>query len=78
MTIVTYFLPKNAPLTPEEEEEIDALEGRPVVPDEDCPEISEEIWQKNLYLIQKYKTRRVTKEMWKKEFPELFKNRKVS
>ena len=77
MVIVTYFLPKNAPLTPEEEAEIDALEGRPIVFDEDCMPLSEECRQKNLYIMKKYKTRRVTKEMWRKEFPEDFKNLNV-
>ncbi len=77
MAIVTYFLPKNAPLTPEEEAEIDALEGRPIVFDEDCMPLSEDRRQEVQYLMQKYKTRRITKEMWKKEFPHRFKNLNV-
>ena len=77
MAIVTYFLPKNAPLTPEEEAEIDALEGRPIVFDEDCMPLSEDRRQEVQYLMQKYKTRRITKELWKKEFPHRFKNLKV-
>ena len=78
MAIVTYFLPKDAPLTEEEKAEIAALEGRPIVFDEDCMPLSEECRKKNLYIMKKYNTRRVTKEMWRKEFPEDFKNRKVN
>lgn len=66
------------PLTPEEKAEIAALKGRPIVFDEDCMPLSEECQRKNDYIMQKYNTRRVTKELWMKEFPEDFKNRKVS
>ena len=42
MATVTYILRKNQPLTEEELEEIRALKGRPIVFDEDCPELTEE------------------------------------
>ena len=66
------------PLTAEEKAEIAALKGRPIVFDEDCMPLSEECHQKNLYIMQKYNTRHVTRELWMKEFPEDFKNLKVS
>ncbi len=42
MAMVTYILHKNQPLTDEEREEIRALKNRPIVFDEDCPELTEE------------------------------------
>ncbi len=42
MATVTYILRKGQPLTEEEREEIRALKGRPIVFDEDCPELTEE------------------------------------
>ena len=42
MAIVTYFLPKGAKLTPEQKAEIAALKNRPIVYDEDCPELTDE------------------------------------
>ena len=42
MATVTYILHKNQPLTDEEREEIRALKNRPIVFDEDCPELTEE------------------------------------
>lgn len=64
-------------MTAEEKAEIAALKGRPIVFDEDSMPLSEECHQKNLYIMRKYNTRRVTKELWLKEFPEDFKNRDV-
>ena len=75
---VHYFLPKGAKPTPEQIEEIRSLKNRPITYDEDCMPLSEEVQRKNDYIRQKYNTRRVTKEMWIKEFPEDFKNRNVS
>ena len=40
--IVRYTLKRNQPLTPEQIAELDALKDRPIVYDEDCPELSEE------------------------------------
>ena len=40
--IVTYKLDPNAPLTPEQIKRLDALKDRPIVFDEDCPEMTEE------------------------------------
>ena len=67
-----------APLTAEERAEIAALKGRPIVFDEDCMPLSDDVQQKNLFIMQKYNTRRVTRELWLKEFPEDFKDRNVS
>ena len=63
------------PLTPEEKAEIAALKNRPIVFDEDCMPLSEECWQKNLHIMRKYKTRRITRELWMKEYPEDFNKR---
>ncbi|MBQ6398541.1 MAG: hypothetical protein IJI21_00300 [Clostridia bacterium] len=40
--IVTYSLKPNTPLTPEQIKRLDALKDRPIVFDEDCPEMTEE------------------------------------
>ena len=66
-----------APLTEEEKAELAALKDRPIVFDEDCMPLSEECERKNDYIMRKYKTRRVTKELWLKEFPEDFSKRKA-
>lgn len=42
MATVTYILRKGQPLTEEELEELRALKNRPIVFDEDCPELTEE------------------------------------
>ena len=42
MATVTYILREDEPLTKEEREEIRALKNRPIVFDEDCPELTEE------------------------------------
>ena len=39
---VRFTLKRNTPLTPEQIAELDALEDRPIVFDEDCPEMTEE------------------------------------
>ncbi|MBR4152950.1 MAG: hypothetical protein IKT98_08315 [Selenomonadaceae bacterium] len=66
-----------APLTEEEKAELAALKNRPIVYDEDCMPLSEESERKNDYIMRKYNTRRVTKELWLKEFPEDFQKRKA-
>ena len=40
--IVTYNLNPNTPLTPEQIKRLDALKDRPIVFDEDCPEMTDE------------------------------------
>ena len=40
--IVRYTLKRGTPLTPEQIAELDALKDRPIVFDEDCPEMTEE------------------------------------
>ena len=42
MATVTYILRKGQPLTEEEREELRALKNRPIVYDEDCPELTDE------------------------------------
>ena len=73
-----YVRKVGTPLTEEQKAEIAALKDRPIVFDEDCMPMSEEYRQKNLYIMRKYNTRRVTKELWLKEFPERFQKRTVS
>ncbi len=63
MAMVTYILRANEELSPEEEAELDALKDRPIEPDEDCPEITEEQWTFYDYLMKKYNTNNVTKDM---------------
>mgnify|MGYP006872997112 CR=1 FL=1 len=65
------------PLTEEEKAEIAALKGRPIVYDEDCPPTTKEQAEESLYLMRKYNTRRITKEIYMKEFPERFKSKVV-
>lgn len=40
--IVTYNITPGTPLTPEQIKRLDALKDRPIVFDEDCPEMTEE------------------------------------
>lgn len=67
-----------APLTEEEKAELAALKDRPIVYDEECPPMSEAELDELDYLIRKYKTRRITKEILMTEFPERFQKRDVS
>ena len=78
MATVFYFLPKDTQLTAEEKAEIAALKDRPITYDEDCPPMTEEQLDELDYLIRKYKTRRITKEIKMKEFPERFQKREVA
>lgn len=77
MATVFYFLPKNAPLTEEEKAEIAALKDRPIVYDEDCPPTTEEEADESIYLMRKYNTRCITKEILMAEFPERFQKHKT-
>ncbi len=65
-----------APLTEEEKAEIAALKDRPIVYDEDCPPTTDEELDELDYLMRKYKTRRITKEIKMAEFPERFQKHK--
>lgn len=78
MATVFYFLPKNAELTAQEQAELDALKDRPVTYDEDCPPMTEQQLDEIDYLIRKYKTRRITKEILTAEFPERFQKRTLN
>ena len=79
MATVFYFLPNPPPpLTEEEKAELAALKDRPITYDEDCPPMTEEQLDELDYLIRKYKTRRITKEIKMKEFPERFQKREVA
>ena len=66
-----------APLTAEEKAELAALKDRSIVCDEDCPPMTNEQLDELDYLIRKYKTRRITKEIKMKEFPERFQRHKT-
>lgn len=77
MATVFYFLPNPPPpLTEEEKAEIAALKDRPIVYDEDCPPTTKEEADEAIYLMRKYKTRRITKEILMAEFPERFQKHK--
>ena len=78
MATVFYFLPNPPPpLTEEEKAEIAALKDRPIVYDEDCPPMTEEQLDELDYLMRKYKTRCITKEILMAEFPERFQKHKT-
>lgn len=78
MATVFYFLPNPPPpLTEEEKAELAALRDRPITYDEDCPPTTEEETDEAIYLMNKYKTRRITKEILMAEFPERFQKRKA-
>ena len=66
-----------APLTEEEKAELAALKDRPIVYDEDCPPMTKQQLDELDYLIRKYKTRRITKEILMAEFPERFQRHKM-
>ena len=73
-----YFRKAGTPLTAEEKAEIAALKNRPITYDEDCPPMTEQQLEELDYLMRKYNTRRITKEIKMKEFPERFQKRTVS
>ena len=77
MATVFYFLPDPPPpLTEEEKAELAALKDRPIVSDEDCPPTTDEQADETIYLMRKYNTRRITKEIKMAEFPERFQKHK--
>ena len=78
MATVTYFLPKGAKPTPEQLERLAELKNYPITYDEDCPPMTEQQLEELDYLMRKYNTRRITKEIKMKEFPERFQKRTVS
>ena len=59
-------------MTEEEKAELAALKDRPIVYDEECPPTTKEEADEAIYLMRKYKTRRITKEILMAEFPERF------
>ncbi len=63
MAIVTYELKEGAKPTPAQLKELEALDNRPIVIDEDCPEFTDEQWKEFTRIMKKYNTRRITKEM---------------
>ena len=63
MAIVTYVLHKGQKPTEEQIAQIRALKNRSIVPDRDCPEFTDEQWDFYDFLMEKYKTNKVTKEM---------------
>ena len=75
--IVRKIINVAAPLTEEEKAELAALKDRPITYDEDCPPMTEKELAELDYLMRKYKTRRITKEIKMKEFPERFQKRKA-
>ena len=78
MATVFYYLPNPPPpLTEEEKAELAALKNRPITYDEECPPMTEKELDELDYLIRKYKTRRITKEIFMAEFPERFQKRKA-
>ena len=70
-----------APLTEEQLERLKILremKDEDIVFDEDCPPTTEEQADETIYLMRKYKMRRITKEILMAEFPERFQNRKAT
>ena len=63
MAMVTYILHKGQKPTPEQIEEVREAAKRPATYDEENPPMTEEEYKFISYLMKKYNTRRVTKEM---------------
>lgn len=64
--IVRTFINFDEPLTEEEKAELEALKNmkdEDIVYDEDCPPMTDEQLEELDYLMKKYKTRRITKEI---------------
>lgn len=64
--LVRKFINFDEPLTPEEKAELEALKNmqdEDIVFDEDCQPMTEEQLEELSYLMRKYKTRRITKEI---------------
>lgn len=65
--LVRKFINFDEPLTPEEKAELEALKNmqdEDIVFDEDYPPMTEEQLEELSYLMRKYKTRRITKEIF--------------
>ena len=68
-----------APLTEEQRERLKILRemsDEDIVFDEDCPPTTDEQADETIYLMRKYNTRRITKEIKMAEFPERFQKHK--
>lgn len=68
-----------APLTEEERERLKILremKDEDIVFDEDCPPMTDAQLDELDYLMRKYNTRRITKEIKMAEFPERFQKHK--
>lgn len=64
MAIVRIRLSELGELTPEENAELDALRDfEDPMDDPDCPPMTDEQLNRMEFLMKKYKTRRITKEM---------------
>lgn len=60
----------NAPLTAEQKVELRALENHTITFDADCMPWPDELRTEMRRLRDKYKTRRITKEIWYSEHPD--------
>ena len=69
--VVQEIIDVNSPLTTEEQAEIAALANRPIIPDEECPELSDAEIAFYDYLNSKYQTRHITKEIVLSEMAHL-------
>ena len=70
MAIVRHFLAKGAKPTAEQIARLNLLQNRSdedIVYDEDCPPTTEEQVNRSIYLMKKYNTRRITKEILEME-----------
>ena len=71
MSTVTYFLPAGAEPTPEQQAELSALTERRMLNfDKDCMPSPEVLNWEMQRLHKKYRTRRITKEIWQSEHPD--------
>ncbi len=68
--LVRKWINLKAPLTEEQKAELAALRemsDEDIVYDEDCPPTTEEQVNRSIYLMKKYNTRRITKEILEME-----------
>ena len=71
MSTVTYFLPEDMKPTPEQQAELAALSERRMLNfDKDCMPSPEVLNWEMQRLHRKYRTRRITKEIWQTEHPD--------
>ena len=73
MSTVNYFLPEGATPTPEQKAELAALDEREMLNfDRDCMPFPDVLnWEMDR-LHRKYRTRKITKEIWQSEHPDGF------